>query len=187
MRKHLPLIFLAVVLVIARILSAHNITELANLQPLGALFFVCAAHHQKRWLWVPALAWFGTYAYTSSVQGYAWSWLIVISVLGLLALVVVGHFFRGKSPFTILGGSLLAATTFYFLTNSLSWLMDPGYAKTFSGYVQAMWTGLPGFSPTWLFFRNSLVSMGLFTSLFLAANHYFVPRPAKNPALVSAI
>lgn len=188
MRKHLPLIFLALLLVIARVLSAHNITVLANLQPLGALFFCCAAHHQKRWLWIPALAWLGTYAYTSASQGYAWNFSgIALVALGLTAIVAVGHIFRTKSPLAIFGGSLLAASAFYFVTNSLSWISDPNYAKTLGGYGQAMWIGLPGYASTWMFFRNSLVSMSLFTSLFLVANHHFSPQAAKNPSRVPVI
>jgi hypothetical protein len=45
----------------------------------------------------------------------------------------------------------------------------PGYAPTFSGWVQALTVGLPGYAPTWMFFRNSLLSDFLFTGLFVAA------------------
>ena len=49
---------------------------------------------------------------------------------------------------------------FYVITNAFSWLSDPGYAKNFAGLVQALTVGLPQYSatPSWMFFRNSLVS-----------------------------
>ena len=49
---------------------------------------------------------------------------------------------------------------FYVITNAFSWLTDPGYVKNFAGLIQALTVGLPQYSatPTWMFFRNSLVS-----------------------------
>jgi hypothetical protein len=37
------------------------------------------------------------------------------------------------------------------------------------GWIQALTTGLPGYPPTWTFFRNTLLSGGLFTGLFVGA------------------
>jgi hypothetical protein len=48
-------------------------------------------------------------------------------------------------------------------------LGDVAYARTAAGWWQAMTVGLPGFPPTLLFFRNSLVSDLLFTGLFAGA------------------
>jgi hypothetical protein len=44
-----------------------------------------------------------------------------------------------------------------------------GYAKNFAGLVQSLTVGLPQFSatPSWMFFRNSLLSDLLFTLLFV--------------------
>lgn len=57
---------------------------------------------------------------------------------------------------------------FYLITNTTSWLTAPGYAKTAAGWWQALTLGLPGYPPTWLFFRNSLASDLCFTLAFLA-------------------
>ena len=48
-------------------------------------------------------------------------------------------------------------------------MQDPGYPKTLAGWLQALTTGLPGYPPTWTFFRNSFLSGGLFTGLFAGA------------------
>ena len=69
-----------------------------------------------------------------------------------------------------IGGSFI----FYFISNAFSWLSDPGYVKNFAGFIQALTVGLPAYSatPTWMFFRNSLVSDLVFTGLFVLAVHY---------------
>jgi hypothetical protein len=70
---------------------------------------------------------------------------------------------------TLLPASILASVVFYFLTNVFSWWSDPGYPKNFAGLIQALTVGLPQYSatPTWMFFRNSLLSNLFFTLLFV--------------------
>jgi hypothetical protein len=67
----------------------------------------------------------------------------------------------------ILGASLLGSLAFYVITNTASWIAEPLYAKTAAGWWQALVTGLPGYPPTLVFFRNSLCSDLLFTALFV--------------------
>ncbi len=66
-----------------------------------------------------------------------------------------------------LPASVLASLSFSIITNTGSWLTDAGYAKTFAGWSQALITGLPGYAPTWTFFRSTFVSDLLFTALFV--------------------
>ncbi len=68
---------------------------------------------------------------------------------------------------TFLLASLAGSTGFYLITNTVSWLTDPGYVKTVAGWCQALTVGLPGYLPTWTFFRNSLVSDLCFTLVFV--------------------
>src|SRR5205823_10493073 len=88
-----------------------------------------------------------------------------LALIGWLGLVVV----RQRSLKTLLPASLAGSILFYIITNAFSWLSDPGYAKNFAGLVQALSVGLPQYSatPTWMFFRNSLVSDLIFTGLFV--------------------
>lgn len=69
----------------------------------------------------------------------------------------------------LIGGGVLGALIFYLISNTASWLQLPGYAKTFSGWLQALTVGLPGWPPTWVFFLKTLASGGLFTGLFVGA------------------
>jgi hypothetical protein len=70
---------------------------------------------------------------------------------------------------TLLPASLAGSTIFYVITNAFSWWMDPGYAKDWAGLIQALTVGLPQYSatPSWMFFRNSVISDFVFTSLFV--------------------
>ena len=43
-----------------------------------------------------------------------------------------------------------------------------------------MTTGIPGLPPTWEFFRNTLMSGGLFTALFVSSVK--LTAPAESPA-----
>jgi hypothetical protein len=72
----------------------------------------------------------------------------------------------------IVAGSLLCSLLFYVTTNTFSWVWDfsihvpNAYAPTLAGWWQANTTGLPGYAPSWMFLRNSMLS-DLFFSLVL--------------------
>ena len=102
------------------------------------------------------------YYRVAPIDGYTITKLCVFAgIVGLGSLFKPSH-----SWFALLGGGILGALLFYLFTNIASWFYDPGYPKTFSGLIQALTTGLPGYPPTWTFFRNTLLSGGLFTGLF---------------------
>ncbi len=69
----------------------------------------------------------------------------------------------------LVGGGLLSAVIFYLVTNTLSWLSNPEYLKTLSGWLTALTRGTAGYPQTWEFFRNTLTSGGLFAGLFAGA------------------
>lgn len=73
-----------------------------------------------------------------------------------------------RSWLTLLAGGLLGAILFYLITNTASWMTLP-YSKTLAGWIQALTVGLPKYPQTWEFFRNNLLSGGLFTGLFVGA------------------
>ncbi|MBU6410157.1 MAG: hypothetical protein KGR98_07200 [Verrucomicrobia bacterium] len=82
----------------------------------------------------------------------------------------------------LLAGGVLGSVVFYLVTNTMSWLMIPGYPKTVAGWIQALTIGLPGIHPTsWEMFRNTLSSGGLFTALVVAAEKW-AAAGAESPA-----
>jgi hypothetical protein len=84
------------------------------------------------------------------------------------AVTGLGFFLRNRASLaTVLPASVVGSLLFYGVTNTSSWLTDPGYAKTAAGWLQALTTGLPGYAETWTFFRSSLISDLIFSALFV--------------------
>ncbi len=80
----------------------------------------------------------------------------------------------------------LAGSVFFYLTsNTLTWLGSPEYPQTAAGLWQALTVGLPGYPPTWLFFRNELVSDALYSIVFLACVRLTQPTLGNEPVLAS--
>ncbi len=81
----------------------------------------------------------------------------------------------------VLAGTLLSSVAFYLITNTGSWLGLAAYPQNFAGWIQALTVGLPGYPPTWTFFRNSLVSDLLFAALFVVMERFLAVDSAKTP------
>jgi len=106
-----------------------------------------------------------------------WNYAIYALIIGL------GRWFGPAAGFLrlVLGG-MLGGLIFYLLANTAAWLQDPYYAKTLAGWLQALTTGRPGYPPSWEFFRNTLLSSGIFTALFAAAATVTAESPADKRA-----
>jgi hypothetical protein len=95
---------------------------------------------------------------------------MLIKTISFAGLIALGCLFSPRTSFLgLLGGGLLGAILFYIITNTASWLHNPEYAKNLAGWLQALTSGTSGYPPTWTFFRNTLMSGGLFTGLFAGA------------------
>ena len=114
------------------------------------------------------------------VAPFAFYLLLNYAMFALL--IGLGKWFgRRASFFKLLLGGLLGAVIFYLVTNTLAWLQDPAYAKTIAGWIQALTTGRLDVQPTtWEMFRKTLLSTGIFTALFVAAEK--LTAPAESPA-----
>jgi hypothetical protein len=113
------------------------------------------------------------------------SYWLVLNYAIYAVIIGLGQWFGPRTGFfkLILGG-LLGAVLFYLVTNTLSWLQDPVYAKTIAGWIQALTIGHPDLHPsTWELFRNTLLSTGLFTALFAgSAKAISAESPADKTA-----
>ncbi len=122
--------------------------------------------------WLPMAVLIGTdlvlnlfYYHHPFLDGY-----MALNTLAFVGIVGLGRLFRpGMAWWKLIGGGLLGAVVFYLVSNTSSWLYDLGYPKTLAGWWQALTTGLPGYPPTWTFFRNTMMSGGLFTALFVGS------------------
>src|SRR5215469_5610052 len=98
----------------------------------------------------------------------------LINYAAYVVLIWLGRRFKPNSSFLgLLGGGILGALLFYIITNTASWFFNPfgnpEYTKTFLGWLTALTMGTKGYPQTWEFFRNTLLSGGLFTGLFVGA------------------
>ena len=103
------------------------------------------------------------------------------------ALLLLGRRFKPQTSLVkLVGGGLLGAILFYFITNTASWFFNPfhnpEYTKTIAGWLIALTKGTGGFPTTMEFFRNTLLSSGLFTALFAAASKLAAESPADKTA-----
>jgi hypothetical protein len=155
------------------LLIHSGVTWLSNFTPLAAIALCGAAYFPARYKFsVPLGALFVSdlflnYHYrVSLVDPHIAGHYLALALVGLIGLALHGR----ASLKTLLPASVVGSIIFYLVINSFSWLGDPGYAKTFAGLIQALTTGLPEYSatPTWMFFRNSILSDLFFTLLFVA-------------------
>ena len=177
----LPILFIAV----------FAISRIPGLMPwnfsVAYAFMFCAGAYFPgaiRW-WLPLAVMLATDValniFCWHVAPFSFSMLLNYAVYAVI--VALGKWFGARAGFfkMILGG-LLGATIFYLVTNSLAWFQDPYYAKTIAGWIQALTIGHTNFPPTWEFFRNTLLSTGLFTALFAGAAKVTAESPADKTA-----
>jgi hypothetical protein len=151
-----------------------------NFSAAYALAFCAGVYFPGRlgW-WAPMAVFFGTdlllnYYYDAPLL----SSYMALNYVGYALLIGMGRGFSRwqGSWLKLLAGGLLGAIIFYFVTNTAAWFNPaPGpfpqepYPKTLLGWIQALTIGSPPWPPTWTFFRNTLLSGGLFTGLFVSA------------------
>ena len=156
-----------------------------NFSAAHALLF-CAAFWLPGWMgWVLPLATIivtdillNVFAYDVTVLDprLVTNWMILA-----LFVVLAKWLARRRSYGRVFLGTLFGALLFYLVSNSVSWMVNPAYAKTIAGWVQALTVGLPGFPPTWWFGLKSLFSTGLFTGLFAGAMKLSEAMDATEP------
>ena len=167
------LVFSAVVYRVTTGLLIHSgASWLSNFAPVAAIALCSAAYFPNKYKFsVPLLTLFISDVVINFRYGAPLLDLQILVRYAALALVgCVGLLLQNRASLkTLLPASIFGSTMFYVITNTFSWLSDAGYAKNFAGFVQSLTVGLPQYSatPTWMFFRNSLVSDLVFTCLFV--------------------
>ncbi len=173
----IPALLLILAAVIYRVVMGLLIqsgqTGLSNFVPFAAIALCSAAYLPgKLKFTLPLLGLFLSDLILNSFYGQPFfSPLIICRYLVLAAICAFGWILENRASFrTMLPASLASSTFFYLSTNTFSWLTDAGYVKTAAGWVQALTVGLPayGATPTWMFFRNAVVSDLVFTALFVS-------------------
>jgi hypothetical protein len=189
----LPIIFIAV-LAISRIpgLMPWNFSAVYAFVFCAGVFF----QRQISW-WLPLVVLLTTDVALNCYYQYkypdynVWSGAnlanLAFNYLAYIVLIFLGRRFKPQnSLLTLIGGGVLGAILFYLITNTASWLFNPfnnpEYTKNLAGWIIALTKGTGGYPSTWEFFRNTLMSGGLFTALFAAAAKATSESPAEKNA-----
>src|ERR1700681_1197436 len=145
-------VFLAVAYRIATGFFIHSgTTWLSNFAPLAAIALCGGAYFPSRFkLSLPLGALFLSDAILNYYYGAAlFTPLILCRYLTLAVIAWIGVSLQHRASLkTLLPASIAASTIFYVVTNIFAWLSDPGYARNFSGLIQALTLGLPQYSST---------------------------------------
>src|SRR5438270_5557121 len=173
----LLLVFSAVVYRVTTGLLIHSgASWLSNFAPLAAIALCSAAYFPRKYKFsVPLVTLFISDAVINFRYGAPLlDPQILVRYAALALICCVGLLLQNRASLkTLLPASIVGSTIFYAITNAFSWLSDPGYAKNLGGLIQALTVGLPQYSatPSWMFFRNSLISDLLFTLLFVLSTN----------------
>jgi hypothetical protein len=156
----------------AGLLIQSGTTWLSNFAPFAAIALCSAAYFPTKLKFsLPLVAIFVSDVILNSYYGAPlFTPLMLCRYLALAVVGCIGLALQNRASFkTLLPASILGSAMFYVITNAFAWLSDPGYVKNFGGLIQALTVGLPQYSatPSWMFFRNSLLSDLFFTLLFV--------------------
>jgi hypothetical protein len=184
----MPALFLLLALVIYRVVATTfghgDLAWLMNFAPVAAVA-LCGALFLPRTIAIalPLVA-LGISDLLLNLFHYHapfFTWEIVPRYFAIALIIGLGFALRGRAGATsVFMASVAGSVLFYLITNTASWIGDPGYVKTFAGWLQAMTTGLPGYSPTWWFYRQTLLSDIAFTALCLLCNAFARRRSASG-------
>lgn len=167
------LVLFAVAYRVATGLLIHSgTTWLSNFAPMAAIALCCAASFPSKWKFTLPL---GAFIVSDVILNlYYRASLFNADIIGryfaLILVGCIGLLLQNRASWkTLLPASIAGSIIFYFVTCTFSWMADPGYAKNFAGLIQAVTVGLPSYhsTPSWMFFRNSLLSDLIFTALFV--------------------
>jgi hypothetical protein len=163
-------------------------TSLSNFAPLAAVALCAAAYFPAKYKFtVPMIALLISDVVLNLFYGFSlFSPFVASHYIGFALVGGLGWLLRKRASFkTLLPASIAASLLFYLVTNTVSWIFDPGYARNLAGLVQALTVGLPQYSstPSWMFFRNSVLSDLLFTGLFILCMHWGrSPESSRAPS-----
>jgi hypothetical protein len=177
----IPAFLLIVAAVAYRIVTGLAITSgttwLSNFAPMAAIALCAAAYFPAKYRFsVPMIALLvsdivlNTFYRFSLLSPFVLSHYVGFALVGALGLLLRNR----ASVKTIVPASIAASILFYVVTGTVSWLFDPGYPKNVAGLFQSLTVGVQAYSatPSWMFFRNSVLSDLLFTGLFILCFHW---------------
>jgi len=176
-RRSTPLLWVPLLMIVLALtlqwlkLNSPQTSLLPNFSPWMALAFtgtLVMSHALPWFVWPLAM-----FAVNLAALGSSALTAENLSIYGIYALAAwTAAQLRGRLGLVQgLLGVILCSALFYVVTNTVSWAGNAAYVKSLTGWIQALTTGLPGYLPTWTFFRASFFSdLGFSALLMLAFN-----------------
>lgn len=159
--------------------SARLLPHPPNFAPIGALALFGGMYLSRR---LALLVPLGAMILSDFFIGF-YSPPIMLSVYASFAIMnLIGLWARKRKRFsTVLGGTLLGSTLFFFITNAAVWAFGTTYPLTFSGLMQSYIMAIP-------FFRNTLLGdlfyIGILAGSYEAITYWLKQKTllvSKNP------
>jgi len=173
-----------------RVLRAGFLPELPNFSPVAAVAFCGGLFLPGALAWIVpisvlfvsdlALAMLLGYPAFSSAQFVSWTCILAVVEIGRL--LSKASFSTPRFFSALIGSGLF----FYLVTNTAAWIGNPSYPRGLGGLWMSLTTGLPGFPPSWMYYRNALVSDLVFGVLLLAVWALARRTARENPQLHGA-
>jgi len=173
-----------------RVLRAGFLPELPNFSPVAAVAFCGGLFLPGALAWIVpisvlfvsdlALAMLLGYPAFSSAQFVSWTCILAVVEIGRL--LSKASFSTPRFFSALIGSGLF----FYLVTNTAAWIGNPSYPRGLGGLWMSLTTGLPGFPPSWMFYRNALVSDLVFGVLLLSVWALARRTARENPQLHGA-
>ncbi|MCX8108941.1 MAG: hypothetical protein N3G20_09060 [Verrucomicrobiae bacterium] len=148
-----------------------------NFSAVYGLLFCCGVYMSGRMAWWLPLATMAitdiglNIYYETVLKVEAFKPYLLFNYVAYVVLIWLGRRFTARASwFALMGGGIMGAILFYLITNTASWFFNPfgnpEYTKDLAGWIIALTRGTAGYPETLEFFRNTLISGGLFTGLF---------------------
>ena len=142
---------------------------LYNFSPVIAVFWFCGGYFRGHFSWIaPVLAIIvSDLLLNPSYGNYLWEPFMIATLLSYSLIWFFGKKLDCKTNFKLwIFGAITSAILFHVVTCSFAWLTNPAYPKSLAGLIQAIIICEPGYAPSYLFLRNSILST-IFFSLAL--------------------
>ena len=121
-----------------------------NFAPLAALALCGAIYFPRPWSWVaPLVALLVSDIFLNLYYGLGpWTEETGLAAISYLLIWALGSRLAKHPSWKVwLGGSIGATLLFYMVTNTGAWWTIPIYEKSWTGWVQALTVGIPGYPP----------------------------------------
>lgn len=151
-----------------------------NFSAVYGFIFCAAVFLRYNWPWwmpllIIGLSDLGLGVYYHEKFGYSiFQPYLLLNYIGYASIMLVGRLFKPEDAlYKLICGGVGGAILFYLITNTAAWFFNPfnnpEYTKDLIGWFIALTKGTAGYPPTWVFFKNTLLSSALFTGLFAGA------------------